>query len=282
MKHEAGEEKIQNTLSHIIELFRTGDVPKAISIVTFPPYENIPSNHWSMLNRLIMNRSDCSDARGFRQWLEAGRYPKNGSKAVYILGPRMVRKSKQDNMEEEEYVVSGFLPIPVFRAEDTDGEPLQYEPIKLPKLPLMEKAHEWGIDVGGITFQGEAHGFYRRQDQKIRLASPSERIFFHELSHAAHSRLAGFSACPEAKKEIIAELSAQVLAQLVGTEMESSLGNSYQYIERYSHLWGKDVVRACLKVLSEVEQVLKLILENNQKSEMEEAVKIEQDKTLVK
>ena len=258
MESKAREEKIRSTLSQIIELFQSGDVPKAVAVVTFPPYENIPSNHWSMLNRLIMNRSDCSDARGFRQWLAVGRYPKKGSKAVHILGPRMIRKSKPDVLKQEEYVVSGFLPIPVFRAEDTEGEPLHYEPVQLPKLPLMEKACEWGIDVAGITFQGEVHGFYSRQDQKIRLASPSERIFFHELAHAAHSRLGDFSESSKAKKEIVAELSAQVLAQLMGTQMENSLGNSYQYIQHYSQ--GKDVVRACLKVLAEVEQVLKLIL----------------------
>lgn len=264
MKSGAGEEKIQKTLSKIIELFRTGDVPQAIAVVTFPPYENIPSNHWSMLNRLIMNRSDSSDARGYRQWLEVGRYPKKGAKAFHILGPRVVRKSKQNDLEQKEYIVAGFVPIPVFRAEDTQGEPLHYSPIQLPKLPLMERAREWGIDVGGITFQGEVHGFYSRQDQKIRLACPSERVFFHELSHAAHSRLVDFSKCPEARKEIVAELSAQVLAHLVGTQMENTLGNSYQYIEHYSRSWGKDVVRACLKVLTEVEQVLRLILGDTQ------------------
>jgi hypothetical protein len=59
---------------------------------------------------------------------------------------------------------------------------------------------------------------------------------------------------------LLAELAAQTLAQIVGTELNSTLGNSYAYIERYASQIKKDVGRACLSVLSEVEKVLNLIL----------------------
>jgi len=39
---------------------------------------------------------------------------------------------------------------PVFRVEDTDGQPLEYERIELPELPLMEKATEWRISVKAV------------------------------------------------------------------------------------------------------------------------------------
>ena len=262
MQSQAQQDKIHATLAKIIELFRIGDIPEAISIAIFPPYANIPSNRWSLLNRLIMVRSDSSDSRGFKQWSDAGRYPKKGSKAFHIFGPRMIKMSRHDDPEEDEYVVTGFFPIPVFRATDTEGADLQYEPRELSKLPLLEKAREWSIDVGSITFQGKAYGFYNPRQQKIRLASPSELVFFHELAHAAHAKVVDLQECPKYRKEIVAELSAQVLAHLVGTQMENSLGNSYQYIEHYSPVKAgkKDVARACLRVISEVEQVLTLIL----------------------
>lgn len=94
--------------------------------------------------------------------------------------------------------------------------------------------------------------------EEIWLATPSEKTFFHELSHAAHKRVKGKLVNGQnPKQEIVAELSAQVLAQLVGTKLESTVGNSYKYIEGYAK---KDVGKACLAVISDVEKVLKLIL----------------------
>ena len=38
----------------------------------------------------------------------------------------------------------------VFRVEDTDGEPLDYQKMELPEFPLIEKAKEWGIFVKAV------------------------------------------------------------------------------------------------------------------------------------
>ncbi|GEM_PF-6266818 len=43
--------KVSDTLNRIVELFRTGNVPQAISIATFPPFD-VPSNAWSLSNRI--------------------------------------------------------------------------------------------------------------------------------------------------------------------------------------------------------------------------------------
>jgi hypothetical protein len=59
----------------------------------------------------------------------------------------------------------------------------------------------------------------------------------------------------------VAELTAQTLCQMVGKEMESTLGNSYEYISEYARKMNKSIERACLSVISDVEKVLKLILE---------------------
>lgn len=114
-----------------------------------------------------------------------------------------------------------------------------------------------------ITFQGNFFGFYQDGvEEKIRLATPSEKTFFHELGHAAHRRVKGkLTRGQEPRQEIVAELSAQVLAQLVGTEIKSTLGNSYEYISWYATLIGKSVEHACLGVLGDIEKVLKLILD---------------------
>jgi len=77
----------------------------------------------------------------------------------------------------------------VFRAEDTDGQPLEYETIPLPKLPFMEVAEQWGIKVTSIPGGAGLYGSYNARARHIRLASPEEMVFLHELAHAAHDRI---------------------------------------------------------------------------------------------
>lgn len=228
-----------------------------------------------------MMLAGTSDGRGIKQWNEVGRRVKKGEKAFFILAPKIAKVPKkpgtndvdnpstETNAKEEstpEETIErcvGFVPIPVFAMEQTDGEPLTYQKIELPELPLMEKAREWNIDVQGIAFQGDYLGYYqdRLVGEKIRLATPHEKEFFHELAHAAHRRVRGrLKSGQEPKQEVVAELCAQVLAEIVGREIESTIGNSFQYIKKYADAMNKDVGRACLSVLSDVQKVLELIL----------------------
>lgn len=257
-------EKITSTLQNIIQLFETGKVPEAIAIATFPRLD-VPSSAWSLANRLLMMIAGTSDARGWQQWQMAGRYIKKSTKAFYILAPRLIKKEKPKELaqeEEKKYFCAGFFPVPVFSVEDTDGETLNYEKLEVPEFPLMEKAKEWGIEIRGVAFQGKYYGYYSpTMYEKIRLASPHEKVFFHEMAHAAHFKIIGhLKNGQDPQQEIVAELSAQVLAQLVGTQIDSTMGNSYQYIKNYADKMKKNVGLACVSVISDVEKVLKLIL----------------------
>jgi antirestriction protein ArdC len=84
---------------------------------------------------MYLNETD--DARGFRQWLQVGRHVKKGSKAFYIIGPvtkKITEKKSLDSGEkvrEEKQIIAGFKAIPVFRIEDTEGEPIIREAFKV-------------------------------------------------------------------------------------------------------------------------------------------------------
>jgi hypothetical protein len=144
-------EKIANTIQQLVQLFQSGDVPKAIAIVTFPPFD-VPSNRWSLCNRLIMLFHGTSDARGFQQWKSAHRNIKKGEHAFHILVPRIIKKENGVEKANEslgkpaQYICAGFLPIPVFSVEQTDGEPLAYQKIELPTFPLLKK-HKHGTSI---------------------------------------------------------------------------------------------------------------------------------------
>src|SRR3989344_446671 len=89
--------RIAEATNKILELFKTGNVPETIAILTHPSF-NLPSNKWSLRNRLIMYLQGTQDARGFLMWKSVGRTIKAGSKAVYILAPSIV-KTKEEKEE---------------------------------------------------------------------------------------------------------------------------------------------------------------------------------------
>jgi len=249
-------ERVQTILQKILEQFESGDVPAAISMVMFP-FANIPCDHWSLCNRLLMVLAGTMDARGYRQWKTVKRFVKKGSKAIHIVVPYV--KNVEENGRDKS-IIKGFGLKPVFKVEDTEGEPLEYDELVLPDLPFIDRAVEWGISVKAVPGNYSFYGFYSPQQKEIGLATPEESTFFHELSHAAHEQVAGkLKLRQDPLQEIVAELSAAVLVRMVGKQSDT-LGNSYQYIQRYADKIDLSPHQACLKVISDTEKVLSLII----------------------
>jgi antirestriction protein ArdC len=213
-----------------------------------------PSDKWSISNRFIMYLSGTTDARGYRQWQEVGRYVKQGAKAFHILGPIFIKKVERDILsgkDVEKQILIGFRTIPVFRYEDTEGQPLpEYKNLPLP--PLAEVAQKWGVSVK-YGFLPNAYGAYNPESKSITLNSQDAPTFFHELAHAGQHRIDGsLHHGQDPEQEAIAELTAAVLARLYGQPSDNF---SWNYIAHYS---GKDitsVARMCMKVASKVERI---------------------------
>ena len=261
------QDRIKQTLASILDVFKSGQIPEAVAYAAFPPFK-VPSVKWSYLNHILMMVNGTRDARGFKQWLEVNRHVKKGASAFYIFAPR-IRKEKNGQGENEESLI-GFLTVPVFRVEDTEGEPLDYEQTGIKEFPLMDKAREWGLSVSAVGEKTTYWGAYNGRE--IKLATAEEGVFFHELAHHGHKLAAGeLKPGQDWKQEIVAELSAEALCRIVGLKKETT-GNSYRYIESYAKAAGLDPVMACLQVLSDTEKVLKLILEES-KPEIELAGK---------
>jgi antirestriction protein ArdC len=252
-------DRIKAVLDGILERFKSGDIPEAVAYSMFA-IKDIPSAKWSILNRIIMFLSGTNDARGFRQWNEVNRYVKKGSKGFYILVPHIRKVENKDTGEEKEALV-GFLTRAVFRYEDTDGEPIIREEIELADLPLIERAEEWGLSVTAIPGGYRYSGYYSSRNRLIALATKEECVFFHELAHCAHEKLLGkLKRGQDPDQEIVAELSAQALCRIVGKTGDRNIGNSYRYIEPYAERLNITPHAACLKVMSDTEKVLTLIL----------------------
>ena len=253
--------KVKEALNQIIARFESGDIPEAVARSMFP-FPEVPSAKWSLTNRTLMFLAGTMDGRGIRQWNGVNRQVKRGTKAFYILMPYL--KQVEDDLGEQRHSLMGFGVCPVFRVEDTDGEPLEYENIKVPDYPLMDRAREWGISVKAIPGNYQLFGYYAPDRREIAVATSSECVFFHELAHAGHHIVnGGLKAGQDPLQEIVAELSAQALALMVGKSAEDTTGNTYRYISKYATHLGIGVHLACLKVLAQTEKVLNLIVHGN-------------------
>src|SRR3990167_5519967 len=80
--------KIQSAIAGLLDMFRTGEMPEKRAMATNPKLD-VPSSKWSLNNRLIQLVHGTMDSRGIKQWREAGRKLKKGTKAIYILAPRI-------------------------------------------------------------------------------------------------------------------------------------------------------------------------------------------------
>ncbi len=256
-------DRVKEATQKLLQLLESGNLPPAVARTTIRAkkgYE-IPSDTWSLGNRLLMMLAGTEDARGFRQWEKVGRMVKKGAKAFYILAPRII-KVKDEETEEEKHVLAGFLSVPVFRYEDTEGEELIYPDYSPPVLPpLVEVAERYGISIKYIPFKERFYGSYSPSQGKILLCTHDELTFFHELAHAVHDRIKPLKGGQHAYQEIVAETVAATLCIMY--DLEGYLYEAKKYIEHYAK--HKDPLRSIMGVLSEVEQVLNMILAPSQK-----------------
>jgi N-terminal domain of anti-restriction factor ArdC len=272
-------EKVDRAVSEIIALFESGELPVAVARTTILRLEtDAPAAAWSLGNRLLMLLAGTDDARGYKQWQGAGRRVRKGAKAFYILAPstRKITETDDDTGEEVSRTVTvGFLGVPVFRYEDTEGAELErpdYRPTELP--PLFEVAQQLGVEVRWLPFADRFYGWYAPNEERIVLCSHDAVVWFHELAHAAHERVLARSgrslrgsSDPHAyaSQEVVAETCAAVIARLWGFDL-GNVATAREYVEHYAK---GDPAKAVMRVLADVQAVLDLLLQPSG-SEVEE------------
>ena len=126
------DEIIKNAVNQLLDMFQSGKLPErvAFSIIHRHPGDVIPSDKWSIGNRILQMLQGTADARGYKQWQEVGRQVRKGAHAIHILAPLTYKIKDKDELtgeDVEKIIVKGYRPIPVFRYEDTDGKALPYD-----------------------------------------------------------------------------------------------------------------------------------------------------------
>ena len=247
--------QIKEAVDTILTALTDGNLPKAIARIFIR--HGRPCDSWSFCNRLFTVFAGTEDARGYQQWKQVGRQVKVGAKAFYIFVP-LIRKSKEINgTTGDEIEIShryGFNTVPVFRVEDTEGAPLEdveAEREIISALPLMNVAVAWGIQVDA-SFRA---GWYDNNKKRIGLGMANSTTWLHELAHAGDDRLSKLKGGQHADQEIVAQLAASTLAQILGEEAD--LGFTADYVASYA---GKDLAAACLPLVDRVCRIVDSIL----------------------
>ena len=250
--------KVKAVLDTILDQFQNGNIPELVALSTYP-VSILPMNNWSLLNQLLCYITGLTDFRGYKQWEEVKRHVKKGEKATHILVP-WIKKEHDEKTQEDKSVLAGFITASVFAVEQTEGEQLDYQKLELPPFPLMERAKELGVNVAAIPGSYEHYGYYSQNKKVIVLASPEECVFFHEVCHLADDRITGIKNGQDPIQEIVAELGALALCQIVGLDGSKHFGNNYRYIESYAKKLELTPYGAVLKVLSRTEKILNFLL----------------------
>lgn len=266
----------QEVCEEIINQFKTGNLPEALSLIFVHRKDNVPSRHWSFLNRFTMAIHGTHDARGFKQWQDAGRKVKKGAKAFFILAPLMGKKENPETGEKEPFIY-GFKSVPVFRIESTEifnqdlwessGSLDQTEEQRLAELPLVEVAKSWGLHV--TSYNGEkAHyyGFYRH-GEAIAPGVQNLATWAHELVHAADDKNHTITKKPgqQLDNELVAELGGATLLQIMGYKLESDIGGAWKYINVYTDGDQDKAIKFCMKLLNRTCKCIDTILDAAEK-----------------
>ena len=263
--------KAEETMNALVQAFESGKVAPAIARTVLTEEDNIggqgsPMDNWSWNNRFLTRLLlSTDDARGYKQWKQAGRQVRKGERAGQILIPLMGKR--KDDEENERTFLYGFKTCPVFGIEQTDpiegfkGDvtvtPPDYSPPEPP--PLWEVAEAWSIRVTYAPFKGREYGLCTVDGSSIGLNSHDTETWLHELGHAAESRTRGnLKGGQHWDQEIVAEMTSAVLSEMLGCP---NPGRSFEYIKAYSQQAGFTTGQACLKVLGRVKNAINAILD---------------------
>ncbi len=251
-------DRAKHAAESVLHVWQSGDLPAKIAQSVLIAKTDLPCAKWTLANRVLMIAQGTGDARGFNQWKEAGRNVRKGAQAIHILGPVFARIDKDD--DEAARPCIGFRAIPVFRLEDTEGDPVAstcYAPDTLP--PLQSVAASIGLRVAYCPALGDYLGRYMPKHKSIELCTHDTATWFHELAHAVDDYLgtlkpAKKSSASYKDAEVVAEFTAASLCNLYGIPYET---NALRYIESYR----KDATKAVHRLLARIESVLAFILE---------------------
>lgn len=192
----------------------------------------------------------------FNRWNELGRKIKKGSKSIKIFKPHF--KMVEDDDGNSEFKIVGFLTVPVFAYEQTEGEPLPIDKVRITldgDCPEAREIIHYAEQIGqadncSVTYGDAegANGYYSRTNHEIVVSDSLSinhrcKTLLHEIVHSKIHRYDEKSSSSE--KEVVAEGTAFVVCSFFGLDTSD-------YSFRYVKSWSKDDENSLLKYGSQI------------------------------
>lgn len=259
----------------------------------------VTSDDWAAMLRVMAQRGRLSVGRlSFRNqilcmiqapgaaqvatyptWQREGRQVRRGEKAIWIIQPRMWRRSAEgEGGQAEEISGVGFRALPVFTLEQTEGEPLADAPA-LPDVTAPEafadsverlRAVALGLDgvVSDVTLRGredsdrpEVDGWYAPRTRGIVVLTDKPRahvfrVLVHEIAHAILHGGEDHHSAPV--REVEAESVAFVVCHALGLDTGPT---SFPYVAIWASRAGKADAEAILETGQRIARAAGRILE---------------------
>jgi len=254
----------QIVTDRIIEELEKGNIPweRPWTGVRSGAYNRISKKPYSIINQLMLQHT--GEYATFKQWSECGGHIKKGSESEMVVFWKIYQKEEKSKNGE---VVKKAIPIlryiPVFHISQVEGvEPLKAE--ELHQTEPIEEAERIMADYiqrEGIKLEKEKsnEAYYSPSLDKVHLplieqfpeVAEAYSTYFHELTHSTgHSsrlnRFAGgsgsaaFGTETYSKEELVAEIGAATILNMLGIETKHSFRNSAAYIQNWLQVLKND------------------------------------------
>ena len=226
-------------------------------------FNRVTKSAYSLINQMILSKP--GEYASFKQWTERGGKIKKGAKAEMVVFWKWLKYEDKQNVDEDGNPKIKDIPylryLQVFHISDVEGvEPLKLdnkeEQTEEPISPTFDPVEEAENTITAyserenisISFGGDS-AYYSPSSDSIQL--PERFSFqkngaefystaFHEITHstgASHRLARGFSGSfgsnAYSREELVAEIGASAMLNILNIETTRSFKNSVAYIQSW-------------------------------------------------
>ncbi len=270
--------------NRIIEELKKGVIPwqKPWSGVRSGAYNRISKKPYSILNQmLVKNKGEYAT---FKQWQQLGGHVRKGEKSEVVVFWKLFQvDEKKDDGTIEKKTIPMLRYYNVFHISQVEGvEPLKKEELKDTKpIDAAEKVLNdyWNREKITVHKEASNRAFYSPLMDSITLplieqfqyAEEYYSTAFHESTHSTmkesrcnraedrKGKNVAFGSEDYSKEELIAEIGAATLVNMLNIETEKSFRNSASYIQSWLQVLKNDnkfIVSAASKAEKAVNYIL--------------------------
>ena len=258
-------------------------------------FNRISRTAYSALNQMLLSKP--GEYASFKQWNELGGKIRKGSKAEIVVFWKLFNVAKKidesdPNSEERIVKIPHLRYYQVFHIDDVEGvEPLTFDQIEDPTEfdPVQEAEDlidEYSARERILIGYGGNNAFYSPAMDRIQLperfqfGKKSGEFYstaFHEIVHSTGakdrldhlSQTAFFGNHEYSKEELVAEIGAAGILNLLGIETDRTFTNSAAYIQSWLRVLKNDK-KMIVSASARAKKALRYII--NGKEEEEAAI----------